>query len=245
MISLPLAKSGLLQQEMGLAGAFPDGETLKSTPGRGQDQCRVSFTISVRGGTMSRTYQNRCLRAARQTLLRGGVIAYPTEAVYGLGCLPEHGAAVARILALKRRPAGKKGLILVAASLSQVARYLEFDAVRDWRPILASWPGPVSWVFPATRALPPCLRGEDHSIAIRITALALLRTLCRTSGPLVSTSANPSGRISARSASQVRRYFASQPDYIYPGHIPGQAGPSELRCAISQRVLRPATGDGA
>lgn len=193
---------------------------------------------------MSRTYGKRCLRAARQTLLQGGVIAYPTEAVYGLGCLPEHGAAVARILALKRRPGRKKGLILVAASLSQVARYLDLDAVSDWRPILASWPGPVSWVFPAARALPAGLRGENRSIAIRITALAPLRALCRASGPLVSTSANPSGKASARSARQVRRYFAARLDYIHPGHIPGRAGPSELRCALSQRVLRPAAGPG-
>ena len=179
------------------------------------------------------------LRAARRVLVRGGVIACPTEAVYGLSCLAENAAAVARILALKRRSGDKKGLILVAASLSQVAHYIDPEAALDWRAILASWPGPVSWVFPASRALPAHLRGESHSIAIRITALASLCALCRMSGPLVSTSANPSGKASARRASQVRRYFGPL-DYIWPGHIPGHAGPSELRCAISQRILRPA-----
>ena len=181
-----------------------------------------------------------CLVLARRALVTGGVIAYPTEAVYGLGCLPEVASAVARILLMKRRPRGKKGLILVAASIDQLLHYLARDAVPDWDTVLQSWPGPVSWVFPASRALPVHLQGAGNSIAVRVSAHPVVRALCLANGPLVSTSANPSGRLPARSKARVRRYFGHRIDYVYPGHTSESASVSELRCARSQRVLRAA-----
>ena len=140
---------------------------------------------------MHPAFRRQHLRQSCAALADGGVIAYPTEAVYGLGCRSENAAAVSRILRLKHRPANKRGLILVASSLAQVASYVDLRPVPDLAAILSTWPGAVSWVFPAGRGLPAGLRGAGHSIAIRISAHPLVRALCRMNGPLVSTQRQP------------------------------------------------------
>ena len=178
------------------------------------------------------------VRRACHVVEAGGVIAYPTEAVYGLGCLPEDFQAVRKILALKRRGAEKKGLIIVAAELEQVIDYVDLEPVRDMSAVLDSWPGPVTWVFPAGRLLPDWLRGADNSVAIRVSAHPLVQALCRRAGPLISTSANRSCQPPARSSAQVRRSFGSCLDYVYPGRITNQDSPSEIRDARDGRVLR-------
>jgi len=176
------------------------------------------------------------LRLATRILRSGGVIAYPTEAVFGLGCMPGFPDAVARILALKRRKPGS-GLILVAAEIEQVQDLIDVSGI-NLEPLMASWPGPVSWVVPARNTAPRWVTGDHGSIAIRISAHPVVQALCYTTGPLVSTSANPSGRQPARSASRVRAYFPRGLDYIVPGTIEGAAAPSEIRDALSGAVLR-------
>ena len=93
--------------------------------------------------------------AAADLLRRGGVIAYPTEAVWGLGCDPFDEAAVLRLLALKQR-AVEKGLILIAAAASQFDGLLDWNALPEARraAVHASWPGPHTWIVPATGRVP-------------------------------------------------------------------------------------------
>src|SRR5690606_32756593 len=118
--------------------------------------------------------------------------ACPTEAVWGLGCDPWNGLAVDRLLALKQRPM-KKGLILVAADISQFSELL-YDLPEDWQATLkASWPGPNTWLVPHRGRLPGWITGQHASVALRVTDHPLLAELCALTGPLVSTSANPSG----------------------------------------------------
>lgn len=178
------------------------------------------------------------LRRAVRALRQGGVIAYPTEAVYGLGCNPDDGAAVTRLLALKGRSAGK-GLILVAAGFDQLRPYLApLDDAR-LAPALAGWPGPYTWLIPAAAAVPPWLRGGHATLAVRVTAHPVTAALCRAfGGPLVSTSANPAGRPPARSALAVRRYFRGRLDRILTAPLGGQRRPSTITDLISGRVLR-------
>jgi L-threonylcarbamoyladenylate synthase len=173
---------------------------------------------------------------AARAVRRGGVIAYPTEAVYGLGCLPWSGQAVARVLRLKRRPSGR-GLIIIASCLEQVERLARFADV-DRNRVLSAWPGPVTWILPATRLVPDWLLGEDGGVAIRITAYPPARRLCDLAGPLVSTSANPAGRPPARSAARVRAYFPGGIDYVVPGRAGGGRAPSEIRDARTGTILR-------
>ncbi len=186
------------------------------------------------------------LRLARRCLRGGGVIAYPTEAVYGLGCDPWNRAAVLRLLALKGR-APSKGLILIAAGVDQLAPLVADLAPERMAEVLASWPGPHTWLLPVRPTTPDWLCGHFDTLAVRVTAHPLAAALCRAwGGALVSTSANRAGRPPARSALGVRRAFSGGPgggpkggpDLILSGDCGGARRPSSIRDGRTGRVLR-------
>jgi len=169
----------------------------------------------------------------------GGVIAYPTEGVWGLGCDPRHEEAVQRILSLKQRPVSK-GLILVAANMAQVEN-LVLDLPAAYREILKkTWPGPNTWLLPDTyQFIPDWIKGEFATVAIRISAHPLVKALCETCGSmLVSTSANPADKPPALTQAEVEQYFPEGLDFILPGELGGQDGPSTIRDLMSQDVIR-------
>jgi len=179
------------------------------------------------------------VRQGAQCLAEGGVIAYPTEAVYGLGCDPDDEAAVRRILQLKSRPESA-GLILIADRLERFAPYIEPVGAALRERALAAWPGPVTWLFPRAAAVPDWLAGTHPTIALRITAHPVCRALCEAfGGPLVSTSANPSGAAPARSADQVEDYFGDRLCGVVEGDLGGNEQPSEIRDLATGRVVRP------
>jgi L-threonylcarbamoyladenylate synthase len=178
------------------------------------------------------------LSRAAAVVRASGIIAYPTEAVYGLGCLPMDRAAVLRILALKHRPAAK-GLIVVAAEASQLRGYVHFPSAAIEKQVMASWPGPVTWLLPADPEVPQWLRGAHRTLAVRVSAHPVVHALCRKLGPLVSTSANPAGMEPARSAAEVRAYFGREVDYIVPGRVGPKTLPTEIRDARTGAVIRP------
>ena len=178
------------------------------------------------------------LRRALHCLRAGGVVACPTEAVWGLSCDPWNRAAVERLLLLKGRPQSK-GLILVAASTAQLD-WLLADLPEVQRDQLArSWPGPTTWLVPHRGRVPAWVHGAHQSVAVRVTGHPLLSQLCRDwGGTLVSTSANPSGRRPPVAGFQVRRYFGSGLDYLLPGALGGAHRPSQIRDLVSGRILR-------
>jgi L-threonylcarbamoyladenylate synthase len=177
------------------------------------------------------------LRETARAIRRGAVVAYPTEAVYGLGCNPLDGEAVHRLLAIKGR-AVSKGVILIAADFQQLRPYLAPLSGAQLRTVLAAWPGPVTWVLPAAPALPSWLTGGRDTLAVRVTAHPLAAALCRAAGmPLVSTSANASGRPPARNALQARLRCPGV-DRVLAGPTGGRARPTEIRDLASGRQLR-------
>jgi len=170
----------------------------------------------------------------------GGVIAYPTEAVYGLGCDPRDGAAVLRLLKLKQRPIAK-GLILIAARFEDLQPYIAKLPAETLSKLRKSWPGPVTWLLPARPEVPYWLRGSHATLAVRVTAHPLAAALCRAcGGVLVSTSANISKRPPARSALAVRRCFGADIDYVLNGALGGLDKPTRIIDAQSGRVVRAA-----
>lgn len=178
------------------------------------------------------------LRLAAHVLKRGGVIAYPTEAVFGLGCDPWNWLAMDRLLSLKRRPI-EKGVILIAAHVEQLAPLVEWSRVDDKKTVLATWPGPVTWLLPARAGVPDWVTGGTHTVGVRISAHPQCVALCEHYGAaLVSTSANISGRAPARTVLQVRGQFGSALDYTLAGSVGGEAGPSEIRDARTGLVKR-------
>jgi L-threonylcarbamoyladenylate synthase len=178
------------------------------------------------------------LRAAAGVVKSGGLIAYPTEAVYGLGCDPRNEAAVRRLLALKRRPM-HKGLILIAASFAQLEPFLQPLSPPDQVQLAATWPGPYTWLIPTRTDTPRWLRGRHATLAVRVTAHPLAAALCQICGrPLVSTSANLSGHPPARTALAVRRQWGRGLDYVLPGPTGGAAQPTEIRDLRTGRRVR-------
>lgn len=175
---------------------------------------------------------------AAQRLRAGEVIAYPTEAVYGLGCDPDSESAVRRILELKKRPAAA-GLILIADCFERFERYVARVPCGLLDRALATWPGHVTWLFPRADGVPDWLAGDHPTIAIRVTAHPVCRDLCATfGGALVSTSANPRSEDPARSAGSVWRYFGAGIAGVVAGQLGADAQPSEIRDLASGRVIR-------
>ncbi|MGI9275886.1 MAG: L-threonylcarbamoyladenylate synthase [Endozoicomonas sp.] len=170
---------------------------------------------------------------------RGGVIAYPTEAVWGLGCDPWNREAVHRILDIKVRPV-EKGLILVGASEQQFGPLLEplDDTLRSR--LSNTWPGPLTWLIPDPSGwVPEWVRGQFDTVAIRVSNHPLVQALCKTTGrPLVSTSANRAGEEPLLTSEQVSREFGSLVDLIVEGDTGSQSTPSEIRDLQTGSIIR-------
>ena len=173
---------------------------------------------------------------ARQLINHGGVIAYPTEAVYGLGCDPFNKEAVKRIIAIKRR-SFSKGLIVLIADWSQLELLTSsidnnlLDRVKE------TWPGHVTWVFPKSKLVHEYLSGEQDSIAIRMTAHPIARALC-VDGPIVSTSANINGQDPAMDLAELMRQFPQGIDACISGDLGGANQPSTIYDVLSGQRLR-------
>jgi L-threonylcarbamoyladenylate synthase len=179
------------------------------------------------------------LRCINRHLRQGGLIAYPTEGVYGLGCDPLQAVAVSRILALKGR-AASKGFIVIAATFDQVKPWLApLDESVQAR-LMASWPGPKTWIIPAAGWMPGWLSGGRSSLAVRVSAHPVVRALCLAfGGPLVSTSANKSGRLPARHPMQIIRFCRQNPALLrVPGMLGGLRKPTPIHDALTGRALR-------
>jgi tRNA threonylcarbamoyl adenosine modification protein (Sua5/YciO/YrdC/YwlC family) len=175
----------------------------------------------------------------RQDYAEGKVFAYPTEAVYGLGCDPLNESAVNEILRLKQRPV-EKGMILIAQSIEQALPFVAFDTLElaTQTTILNSWPGPVTWLLPKSAYTPSFISGDSDMVAIRVTAHPLVQQMCwAVNSPLVSTSANPATQAPAKSASQVKRYFSDQV-ILLDGELGEQKMPSKIINSITMETLR-------
>ena len=183
---------------------------------------------------------DKAISEAVQALRNGGVIAYPTESVYGLGCDPANTESIKRLLALKQRQRDK-GLILIASDFAQLSPYLIDIDERLQQAVHASWPGPVTWLWPARSDLSRWLRGQHETLAVRVSAHPIAAKLCEQfGGALISTSANLAHQPPARSAQQVRELFGDDLDYILEGETGGYPAPTEIRDVLSGNVIRAA-----
>ena len=185
--------------------------------------------------------QNLKLDHAVKVLQQGGVIAYPTEAVYGLGCDPQNLAAVKIILQLKQRKK-EKGLILVASSYDQFKNYIQPLENAIEKKLLNSWKDKtkaITWLVPVKKETSEYLKGQFDTIAIRVSHHPLVKELCeKFAGAIVSTSANISTHDAARTAEQVKQIFADKIDFIIEGETDINAQPSEIRDALSNKIIR-------
>ncbi|HFZ8996863.1 TPA: L-threonylcarbamoyladenylate synthase type 1 TsaC [Citrobacter freundii] len=188
---------------------------------------------------MNNNLPTDAIAAVVDVLNKENVIAYPTEAVFGVGCDPDSEKAVTRLLELKQRPV-EKGLILIAASFEQLRPYIDDTMMTDEqrKAIFACWPGPVTFVFPALATTPRWLTGRFDSLAVRVTDHPLVVSLCQAYGkPLVSTSANLTGLPPCRTVDEVRAQFGA--DFpVLEGETGGRLNPSEIRDALTGELFR-------
>ena len=180
------------------------------------------------------------LTEAAQTLRNGGGSAYTTESGRGRGGNPSNEAAVLRLLAIKQRDVAK-GLILIAAERGQLDGLLDWDVLPVERraAVEASWPGPHTWIVPATARVPRWITGAHAGVAVRVSAHPIVTALCKTfGGPLVSTSANRSGEPPAFERGQLDPALLALLDGVCEGETGGLAAPTPIRDAATGAVLR-------
>ncbi len=171
-------------------------------------------------------------------LQSGGVIAYPTEAVFGLGCDPRNELALARITDIKSRDA-HKGFILIARSLDQLIPYLA-PVQSEWQTQFdAVWPGPVTMVVPCASGTSELLSGGRKTLAVRVSAHPLVQELCALfDGPIVSTSANRSGEPPCRDVASAVRVFGSKVDAVVDGSVGTLTAPTLIIDVCTGERLR-------
>ncbi len=171
-------------------------------------------------------------------LRRGGVVAYPTEAVYGLGCDPLNLQAVLALQALKKRSLNK-GLILIAADYSQLSAYVKELPGSILKKIQQPSEHAITWLLPVRDSVPSCLTGGRSTIAVRLVQHPLAKELCELAQTaLVSTSANISGQNALRTAHHTRLKFAGKGVYTINGRVGSASKPSQIIDALSGKKLR-------
>lgn len=177
-------------------------------------------------------------RRLQHYLRRGGVIAYPTESCFGLGCDPRNPRAVQRLLRIKGRPE-RKGLILIAGKFNQLKPYLAPLTPSQIAQLHSKWPGPHTWLVPASHNCPFWLTGRHSTIAVRVTAHPPAVRLCReTNMALVSTSANRSGQKAAKTAKECAQLFGNKVRVI-AGRVGKRRKPSTIQDLATGKILRP------
>jgi L-threonylcarbamoyladenylate synthase len=180
------------------------------------------------------------MSTALNAFQQGGVIAYPTEAVFGLGCDPDNPQAIKKLLSIKNRPE-EKGLILLAGDFKQLLPYLDISqlSTAQIETILSRWPNSITQVLPANPDISPLLTGRFNSIAVRLTNHPDVVALCQGSKrAIVSTSANLTGQAPAKTWQQVEEQLKDKVDFILKSETLGYSKPSKIIDGLTGEVLR-------
>ncbi len=186
----------------------------------------------------ARLLSTHAARRLRAHLRGGGLVAYPTESCYGLGCVPGHPHGLRRLIRLKKRPQ-HKGMIVIGASLAQLQPLLDRLPETTCQSLNDAWPAAKTFLLPAAASVLPQLRGRGRrTLAVRVPAHHGARALCaRLQTPLVSTSANRAGGRPCRSQREVRRRFGHNV-WCVGGRIGTARTPSRIIDWATGQVLR-------
>ncbi|OHZ60312.1 tRNA threonylcarbamoyladenosine biosynthesis protein RimN [Neisseria gonorrhoeae] len=171
-------------------------------------------------------------------LKKGGLVAYPTESCYGLGCLPTLAKALGKLVHLKKRPQ-HKGMIVIGNQLEQLQPLLQMPFENIQTMLRNEWPAPKTFLLLAKSGVLPALRGKRRSkLAVRVPDHTGARRLCQALGmPLVSTSCNRAGKRACRTEREVRRQFGRDV-WIVGGRIGRQKSPSQIIDGETGKRLR-------
>lgn len=175
---------------------------------------------------------------AVQAVQHGGLLVYPTEAVYGLGGDYRQTEVVNQILRLKQRPR-EQGLILVAGHIGHILPLIQPVCGDHLAAALRTWPGHTTWVFPASRLVPDGVKGPDNTVAVRLSAHPVVKALCeRLKHAIISTSANQRGQATPVNIPELAALWSNQVAYYLDLPLGGFNKPSEIRRAGDGEILR-------
>ena len=177
------------------------------------------------------------LDSAVKTIKTQGVIAYPTEGVWGLGCDPFSYSAVEKLLNLKKRSV-TQGLLLVATHIDQFDPFLEGLERKHYDELDRTWPGPITYLVPDNGFAPRWVVGEHQTLGLRISDHPVIKALCSLTGPLVSTSANITGSPPMKSAEEIKEVFSEEIDYVLFGELGKLGRPTEIKNIVTGEILR-------
>ncbi|MEC9375742.1 MAG: L-threonylcarbamoyladenylate synthase [Pseudomonadota bacterium] len=177
------------------------------------------------------------IQKAKKILLSGGIIAYPTEGVFGIGCLPNNEIAIKKIIKLKQRNQNK-GFILIASDLIMLNNWIS-PTTNELKNLCRISNSPITWIVCAAPKATDYLTGGRSTIAVRITKHPVVKALCESVGSaIISTSANLSGEEPIKSKYALRKLLQDKVDLIVTGELTDSLGPSEIRIAKNNHVLR-------
>ena len=177
------------------------------------------------------------LDSAVKTVKTQGVIAYPTEGVWGLGCDPFSYSAVEKLLNIKKRSIAQ-GLLLVATNIGQFDPFLEGLERKHYDELDRTWPGPTTYLVPDNGFAPRWVVGAHQTLGLRISDHPVIKALCSLTGPLVSTSANITGSPPIKSAEEIKEVFNEEIDYVLFGELGKLGRPTEIKNIVTGEVLR-------
>ena len=166
-----------------------------------------------------------------------GVIAYPTEGVWGLGCDPFSQRAVDKLLNIKKRSVDQ-GLLLVATHIGQFDPFLEGLERKYYEELDRAWPGPTSYLVPDNGFAPRWVVGAHQTLGLRISDHPVIKALCSLTGPLVSTSANITGSPPMKSAEEIKELFSEEIDYVLFGELGKLGRPTKIKNIVTGEILR-------
>lgn len=176
------------------------------------------------------------LSKAAHIIHNEGVIAYPTESVFGLGCDPLSEHAVNRILQLKQRHVNK-GLIIIADNINQLIPYINISASEKIK--IEKFKTPMTWLVNKSKLTPPWISGKHNKVAIRVCQHPLVKHLCKLlNSPIVSTSANPAGIKPATNILQARNYFLDGIDLYLNDNTGTLARPTPITDLSNNALIR-------
>jgi L-threonylcarbamoyladenylate synthase len=176
------------------------------------------------------------IRHAAHIIKNGGIIAYPTDTIYGLGCDPYNADAVERINIIKQRPLNKQ-FILLAGDIEQVRTLISITVEQE--KIITQDAEPTSWVVSASEQAPAWLTDRNHMLTIRISRHDEVKKLCRALGhAVISTSANISGKRPAKNAIELHKYFHQEVDKILLSNKAQATRPSKIIRLCDNYIIR-------
>ncbi len=178
------------------------------------------------------------VQKAASVLMEGGIVIFPTDTVYAVGCLIEEPLAIERLYKVKERDRDKPTLVL-AESLNQAKEYAFFDKNAE-KLAETFWPGPLTIVIPAKNKAPEEILGKNNTIGIRVPREPVIQELLKLIGiPILAPSANIGGRQAAVSLKEIDKKLTNLVDYVLEFPTGGKAPSTIVEVAHGNyRIVR-------